>query len=140
MKKLKNMLGKKVNAIVKEEDLYPAIREYFSTNYKLYREVPFFNKRVDVVGIRDNEIIAIEMKLRDWKTAFRQAWVNQLFANKSYVAMWHKYIGKLNYKYFVKYNVGIIEVKSNGTIKIIYEPHDNQPSKEMIRKVRIRLR
>jgi hypothetical protein len=49
-------------------------------------------KRIDIV-LKESEtdhIIAIEVKIGDWKTALRQANLNKIACDKSYVAMWHK--------------------------------------------------
>ncbi|KKK86895.1 hypothetical protein LCGC14_2758670 [marine sediment metagenome] len=43
--------------------------------------------------IKENikEIVAIEVKIYDWKTAIRQANLNKIACHESYVAIWHEF-------------------------------------------------
>src|SRR6185369_13572607 len=69
------------------------VRYYKSNNYKVISQVLFSQKRIDIVlKNRDTEVIwAIEVKIGDWKTALRQANLNKMACNQSYVAIWHKF-------------------------------------------------
>ena len=50
-------------------------------------EVPILDRRADLVGSRAESIIAIELKMRDWAEALRQAIAYQLAAEWAWVAM-----------------------------------------------------
>ncbi len=50
-------------------------------------EVPILGRRADLVGARDGELVAVELKLRDWREALRQAMAYQLAADRAWVAM-----------------------------------------------------
>ncbi len=41
----------------------------------------------DLVGARESEIVAVELKLRDWRAALRQATAYQVGADRAWVAM-----------------------------------------------------
>ena len=66
------------------EGLFPE-RKYFTK-----REVPFGLKRIDLVFKSKGygrDIIAVELKLRDWKRAIWQAVHNRQVAKRSYIAV-----------------------------------------------------
>ena len=81
------------------------------------------NKVVDIICQNDKEIIAIEVKVRNWKRALRQAIIYQLCANRTYVALCHRFSGRVKIEFFLKYGVGLIEV--NGFIDIKIESRKN---------------
>ncbi len=51
------------------------------------REVSILGRRADLVGARDDALVAVELKLRDWREALRQAMAYQLAADRTWVAM-----------------------------------------------------
>lgn len=71
-----------------EDDLYPPMMDYFlKLDYKVELEIPIYRNRIDLVAYNDEEIIAVELKLKNWKRALRQAAYYQLGADFSYIAM-----------------------------------------------------
>ncbi len=50
-------------------------------------EVPILGRRADLVGDREGGLVAVELKLRDWREALRQAMAYQLAAERVWVAM-----------------------------------------------------
>jgi hypothetical protein len=42
--------------------------------------VPILGRRADLIGTRDDALVAVELKLRDWREALRQAIAYQLAA------------------------------------------------------------
>lgn len=44
-------------------------------------------RRADLVGARDSEVVAIELKMRDWRQALQQAVAYQVGADRAWVAM-----------------------------------------------------
>jgi len=79
------------------------------------REVTFGRKRVDLVGLNSRgDLIAIEFKVRDWRRVLWQASINQLFADFSYVAVWHtalRFIDRLQLK---QKGIGLISISDCG--------------------------
>ncbi len=55
--------------------------------YRVNLEVPILGRRADVIGARDDALVAVELKLRDWHEALRQATAYQLAADRVFVAM-----------------------------------------------------
>jgi hypothetical protein len=71
-----------------EVDLVEPIAAYFeSLGYSIALEVPVYRNRADMVAYNDNELIAVELKLKNWKRALRQAAYYQLGADVTYIAM-----------------------------------------------------
>lgn len=70
----------------REVDLYPAILRFFRRRPYAFAEVPYFGKRVDLLFTTAafRTLYAVETKIDDWKTAIKQAALNQLFAQRSY--------------------------------------------------------
>jgi hypothetical protein len=50
-------------------------------------EIPILGRRADLVGSCDESLVAVELKLRDWREAIRQAMAYQLAAERVWVAM-----------------------------------------------------
>lgn len=55
--------------------------------YRVEAEVPILGRRADLVGMRDDALVAVELKMRDWEEALRQAIAYQLAADRVWVAM-----------------------------------------------------
>lgn len=50
-------------------------------------EVPILGRRADLIGRRTDSLVAVELKLRDWREAIRQAMAYQIAADHVWVAM-----------------------------------------------------
>ena len=88
-------------------------------------------KMGDKYHIGFKKVIAIEAKLSNWNRGLYQAYRYRQFANKSYLALYSKFIHRAlaNKEEFIKFNVGLIEVISNsknGKIKIHIEPKEEK--------------
>lgn len=109
--------------IKSEEDLYCPILTDFNKKYEAYFEVYFHRRRVDIIFRGPDDLIAIEVKVRDWKKAIKQAAIYQLFADYSYIAMPHKFISKLDTKgvrsYFEITGIGLILINNDKPEAII---------------------
>lgn len=81
----------------------------------LAKEVPVGRKKVDLVGLtHSGHVLAVEFKMRDWRRALWQASVNQLFAEYSYVAVWHGTARVLDRQYLERQGIGLISVHPTG--------------------------
>lgn len=99
---------------IAEKELVAPIRGLFPANrFMMKTEVPFNGKTIDVLLLdrKTQQIIAVELKIRKWQKALRQAAVYQLCAAKVYVALWHKYIKKRNRNLMTEYGLGLIAVR-----------------------------
>jgi hypothetical protein len=104
----------------REVDLYEAVIRTFP-KYDCFTEVPFFGKHIDLVFAQASmrTICAVEVKLTDWRSALRQASLNQLFACYSYIAFPARIadrLAKFGSQVFLEHGVGIISVSDKTNI------------------------
>lgn len=72
------------------------------------------------------KMIAIEAKLKDWKSGISQALRYQFFTHKSFLAYPSEYVHRVDLELLKKCNVGLISV-SNERIKIVFDPIERKP-------------
>ena len=106
----------------RELDLYKIVIRAFP-NQDCFAEVPFFGKHIDLVFTQPSmrTICAVEVKLNDWRSAFRQASLNQLFACYSYVAFPARIADRLvaaGSSLFIQHGIGIISVSDEPVIAL----------------------
>ena len=124
-----------------EEDLVNEFIEYlpFSTfamngqlNYST--EFNYLRGRTDIIILsQENEIIAIEAKLKKWRDALHQAYRNTCFAHYSYILV-PENVAKVAEKYlpeFSKRSVGLCFI-SNNEIFVSLEAKPNQPLQQWL--------
>lgn len=71
-----------------EKDLAaPIARHLQAQGYRTFLEVPFNGRIADVLGLRHEEVIAVELKLRDYRQAHRQAMAYSVGCHKSFVGV-----------------------------------------------------
>lgn len=77
-------------ARVSERRIADVLVCYLRSHYPLAREYRLYEKNIDVLAldIRTADIIAFEVKVRDWTRAAQQAMLNLTVANRSYIAVW----------------------------------------------------
>lgn len=110
--------------MVFEYEMNGQIVNYFK-EYNGFDEVPVDRRRIDWVFFkslnRDKfEVVTVELKISDWKRAFKQALYNTYCSHKSYVAIWHKYFKRIDRSLFKEYGIGVLEV--NGYVKERIKP------------------
>lgn len=109
---------------VKESDLYAPLKKYLENiGYTVYGEV----KSCDVVAIKDDETIVVEMKLALNLTAVYQALDRQKISEKVYIAVQkpknkpHRQIQKAK-KLLSRLGIGFITVKLPDEVIVQLEP------------------
>jgi len=109
---------------VKEEELYRPIFELFGGDYFATSAIELGPKEIDIVleSLTTGKLIAIEVKVRKWKQALRQALNYQLGADESYVAIHEKYSRSINPQKFKELGVGLITVDPKGKAEIRIPP------------------
>ena len=108
-----------------EIKLSEPIKQYFiGKGYTVYCEIPHNLRTVDIVAIKGDEIIAIELKVGYCGKVLQQAMINQLFANKSYAAITKRPKDK-NVLQCQENNVGVLLV--NGKAISMSEPESDSP-------------
>jgi hypothetical protein len=94
--------------------MVPVLARFSGGEYYGYPEAKLGRKRIDLLLIPyyAEPWIAVELKIRDWKTALWQAWVNTQVADRSYVALWERFVSPAleQRSLFQSYGVGIISV------------------------------
>jgi hypothetical protein len=120
-----------------EEDLKGGLKSFFrSHGYRAYTEVRMINRWVDLVAVKEDEVVAVELKISDWKQALRQAVAYQLGADYTFVAMPFKHACKAykNRYWFQKEGVGLIAIRPHRKdIRILLEPERSGRLMPMVR-------
>jgi hypothetical protein len=71
-----------------EAELCSPVRGWLAdAGYHVDAEVRILGRRADLVGRRDAELVGVELKMRDWEGALRQAIAYQLAVDRAWVAM-----------------------------------------------------
>ncbi len=117
--------------MVSETYLKEPVKDLITKMYGHYdlllEEFPITGTRsADLVFVYDTEpyIVAVELKISDWKSALKQALCNKPFARYSYVAIQWKKKRKIDKKLFEKFGIGLIAV--NGYAEIIVKPKESK--------------
>lgn len=109
---------------IPEDRLERPVRRLFSSpQYDCFSSVRVNDRQIDAVfrHRRTRRLVAVEMKVKNWRRALEQAAVYQLFTRSVYVAMWHKYWNSDRLELFQKYGVGVILVEpSRQTLRARY--------------------
>lgn len=84
------------------------------------------NDRYEEITIKN---IAIEAKLKNWRRALSQAFRYKWFACETYVVMDSFYVHTAVKKIdeFIKLNVGLAEINTNGVVIMHYKPNEEVP-------------
>lgn len=107
--------------MIKENIMHKYIERYFN-QYQFKHEVKFFKKKIDFVFLDENENLhAVELKVKDWKNALSQIDTNQLFAKYCYLGIWHSYSYLVQKKILKKYGIGFISINKNN-VEILLKP------------------
>ena len=67
--------------------LAPVARHFAEQGYSLRAEVPVNGRFADLLALKGDDLVAVELKLTDWRGALRQAVAYQVGADRSYVAL-----------------------------------------------------
>ncbi len=111
--------------LTKESSLLDPIAGYIRRKGFIFQiqELPFYQRSVDIYGFSkiSNKTIAIELKLHKWKKAIEQALLYQLCADKAYIGMPKKFIGRVNLDLITRYGIGLISVSETGRCREMIE-------------------
>ncbi len=104
-----------------EAQLAPPVAAWLeAAGYRVRTEVPIVGRWADLVGARADELVAVELKLRDWREALRQATAYQVGADRAWVAM---PLAAASRAYrerwrFVAEGVGLLAVDDQGGVRV----------------------
>lgn len=106
--------GKVKNKVVSEKRIADVLISFLRNGNHVAREVRHYEKRIDVVTmlLDGGDLCAVEVKTQNWKKAFQQAFVNLAVADKSYVAMYSKYVHRVDIGMLKEYGIGLYSVGS----------------------------
>ena len=103
--------------MIHETKLLYKINKYLKNYGYLYKnEVVLLERKIDVIGIKNKTVIAIELKVKDWKKALEQAITCKLCSHYVYAAFWFKYVPN-DLSSFENYGIGVMSI--DGTVNII---------------------
>jgi len=117
------------NSDPQEEYLLNSVLRLFpKKKYHRFKEVPLGRKKVDVWCVCKTEEhleVCVELKVKDWRKALWQATINFQIAKQSYIAIWHKYVQRVEKgsDLLKQYGVGLISVGPKSA-KIIIPSQD----------------
>lgn len=102
------------------ELLDPVARWLADAGFEVRTEVPILARRADVLGVRPDGLAAVEMKMRDWPGALRQAIAYQVAADWAWVAMPLAAASRAYRQrwYFEKEKVGLLAVDDGGRVRV----------------------
>ncbi|RHX83587.1 hypothetical protein [Leptospira stimsonii] len=127
----------------KEEDLKKVFVSEISKRLqciKIQTEVRGFHGKPDVViGFENHtsfDIVAFELKLKNWSQALTQAFRYYSFASLSYVVLDDAGLGDINrlIDEFQKYNVGLLTIDEFGNLNVYHHPKKITPFSLQSRK------
>lgn len=104
---------------MKESDLATPVMKFMRKELgcsQVKPELPVGLRRIDLVGLRGREIIAVELKLRDWRGVLRQAWRNRICSHWSYVALPYDVASHVADQEFKRYGIGVWGVQGSRII------------------------
>ena len=124
-----------------ETKLYPPIEKKFSEEYNIFHEVRLYCRRVDMLMISKKTKkpeIAMEFKLKDWKTAIQQANSYQLIADYSYIVLYYKNIYKIEKQLDIleKKGIGLISASTRRFEILLYPIKKKFFDKELWKKIK----
>ena len=110
-----------------EREICIEFKNKFNNDFLVLSEIQIGSKIADIIitNRKISTIIAIELKVKNWKDAFRQAMNYQLWAKKSYIALPKNNIKMplKNKNMFTEYGVGLISI--DGVCLIEIEARDS---------------
>jgi len=110
--------------LISEKEFYPLLKRLFGDDYFVTSEVRFGSKSIDVVCVSPEmkQVLAIEMKVSDWRKALHQALTYQLCADESYVALHRRYCSNIDRSTFERYGIGLIAIDDYASIELPAKP------------------
>ena len=98
---------------MKERLMHNYIEKEFNS-YRFGHEIKFFRKKIDFTFIdENNNLHAIELKIKDWRSALNQMDTNQLCANYCYLGIWYKNKKLVPKEIMKNYGFGLISIEKS---------------------------
>jgi hypothetical protein len=124
-------------AKVTERRLVDVLVEHLRKTRDVRREVPHYEKRIDVVAyLSDADFVeGIEAKSRDWPRAVQQAMLNLTAVDFSYVALWTETAHRVDRNVLEEFGIGLIAVGTRwGDVEILVEARRSELTNRFVRQ------
>ena len=121
---------------MKELSLVVTVSNYLdSRSFHTVTELPFLQRRIDIVGYEPikGALIAVEAKVKNWQSAFRQVVTCLLFADEVYIAMPTEYIHRVDKSELARFGIGLLEV--NSSVHVVSKAISSRYISENHRKI-----
>lgn len=121
--------------MISENLVQNQVKEHFEHEcFTVYEEVPMLGNRIDIVATKKggSEVIAVEVKVSDWKRAVQQAVLYRLVADRVYVAIWEDFVHRVDFDVLRHFGIGVLEV--NGYAKCVLPARTSRIIHETVRK------
>jgi hypothetical protein len=85
-------------------------------------ELPFFDRGIDIYAVKRGpraSAYAVELKIRDWQKALRQAAIYQLCCDYSYVALPPNAACRVDIELFKQCGIGLLSVERDESVTVI---------------------
>lgn len=126
-----------MSAKVTERRLVDVLVEYLRRTREVRREVPHYEKRIDVVTyISSGDFVeGIEAKSRDWPRAVQQAMLNLTAVDFSYVALWAETAHRVDRSVLDEFGIGLISVGTRwGDVEVLVEARRSELTNRFVRQ------
>ena len=104
------------------------VRAHFEREeWGLRDEVPLNGRYADLVAQRDGELVAVELKMEDWREALAQAMHYQVAAHRAFIAMPlnHAILPLRQRSRLERQGVGLLGVHPLGEVRVLLEARES---------------
>ena len=103
-----------------EYEYYEFLREWlYSKGYEVYEKVRYGRYEFDLIGVKDNKVILIEIKERYFRRLVRQALKKAKLGLFSEVYVAYPFKKKPKINWLAKYGIGVIDLTKK---RVVLEP------------------
>jgi len=115
---------KKTKSNITESKLLRFCIQYFKgQGFLTQEEVPFLLKVADLFCFheRNGQCVAVEVKVRNWQQALKQALVYQMMADQVYIALFNEHAKSVDRRLLLSKGVGLLAIDAFGEVNTILE-------------------
>ena len=94
--------------------------------YKFMTEVPFLERRIDIVGYKKEKTYSFELKVANWKRVFQQALSNLLCIDYSSIVMFKNKVHLIDIEMCKEVGLGVLSIDETGLVESVLEPKQSK--------------
>ena len=105
-----------------EKELYAPIEKFLQDkHHQCTREVSFYDRKIDIVAQNksNNEVTAIELKMKEWKKAMQQAFIYSTVADYVYVAMPAAKTKLIDVGKYMELGIGVLAIFDSEEVEVL---------------------